>query len=780
MLLPSQSAVIASGILESGFNCLLQMPTGSGKTWLAEYAIERVLTQGGRAIYLTPLRALATELYARWVMRFAGHQVGVFTGDYGSGGAAYPVSFRDAHILIMTPERLDLCLRTWSAHWTWIPEVSLLVVDEFHLLGERSRGARLEGTLSRIQRLNPFLQIIGLSATLGNRTELAEWLHGLEFFSNWRPVPLQWRVVRFRTPADKPTLLTREIQRNVSSGGKSLVFVQSRRRTEELSQILINTGLRVRHHHAGLTHASRADIERTFRNDDVDVLIATSTLELGLNLPVRQVILYDLQTFDGIDFSPLPVNNVWQRIGRAGRPGFDEAGEAILLVPSWQSDIPRYERGEFEPISSQLNTPTALAEQILNEVASGLARTEGQLQNVFCQSLAARQKRLPNVELVIQQMCEAQMLQHAEGEEAAGLKKYLKATRLGWIAVRHFVTPTTVLLFRNALSREWELTFFDLLLLVACSEDCQPMLPVSFEELQELANGVSKERSILLKQDSGIAMEILATKGKRLLSAIKDALIVRAWTRTGDITQIAAQFDCYPFEVEQLCECNVRLLSVLSALFEKDSIDQNNTKKAEPISIKERVQALQKMVMSGLDEETITLTLIPGIGPKRAKQLKQMDISDIEALALATASDLAAARGTTLKSAQRWIAEASAALSTRSAYSFREFDVPNADVLATWPTDIEPYRLGRALRLSVSKIGKALYQVTGGLEPHQVIMRGSVLHCDCVDFNAGNVCKHILAVRLKRDDPILKQLVQSLKQPKNGTFELDLFQLWLA
>src|SRR5215207_2373597 len=90
-LSPSQAEVLAGGLLNLGFSCVLQMPTGSGKTWLAEHAIAEVLASGKKAIYLSPLRALAAELATRWQRRFAGSRVGVFTGDYGQVGKPYPV-----------------------------------------------------------------------------------------------------------------------------------------------------------------------------------------------------------------------------------------------------------------------------------------------------------------------------------------------------------------------------------------------------------------------------------------------------------------------------------------------------------------------------------------------------------------------------------------------------------------------------------------------------------------------------------------------------------------
>jgi helicase len=208
---PPQSEVLEKDLLLSGFNCVLQMPTGAGKTWLAENAIVSTLDAGARAIYLTPLRAQAAELTDEWSERFTNFKVGIFTGDFGSSKKRYPVSFEEAQLLVMTPERLDACTRAWRSHWNWIPEVELLIVDELHLLGEPNRGARLEGAILRMRRLNPFVRLIGLSATLGNIAELAAWLDGIFYLSSWRPVPLTWRIVHFRTATEKPQLLLEQI-----------------------------------------------------------------------------------------------------------------------------------------------------------------------------------------------------------------------------------------------------------------------------------------------------------------------------------------------------------------------------------------------------------------------------------------------------------------------------------------------------------------------------------------------------------------------------------------
>jgi helicase len=777
MLTPPQAEVLASGLLDSGFNCILQMPTGSGKTWLAERAIESVLALGARAIYLSPLRALATELATRWRERISA-PVGVFTGDFGAAGHPYPVPFTQARLLVMTPERLDACTRNWRAHWGWIPEVDLLVVDELHLLGESQRGARLEGALSRFLRLNPFTRVLGLSATLGNRPELADWLEGVEYVSSWRPVPLQWRILRFRKADQKPELAAAEVKRNIDAGGKSLVFVQSRRRAEELGRYLQGQGLRAAHHHAGLSQTDRQRIETTYRAHDLDVLVATATLEMGLNLPVRQVVLYDLQGFTGSDFQPLSTSTVWQRVGRAGRPGLDTAGEAVLLAPAWDNTVDRYARGQFEPIRSALSEPRALAEQILAEVTSGLARNSAQLQATFRRSLAAHQRTLPDVPRLIADMRESGMLR--DGEDESGVR-CLKPTRLGRIAVRHFLAPATVLLFHRVLAASQpapDLTLLDLLIIAASSEDCEPVMPVDFEELDALADALSKESTRLLARTRQALVSLLGIDRRRLLSALKTAWLMRTWTRSGDADQVAAQCDCYAFEVLRLRESLERLLLAMAQVVAPDQDAPTTPDPGDEPDLRERVQALQQMVSAGLDEFAITLTCVPGVGPTMARRLVHAGISDIEALALAMPEDLLDVPGLSAARAAQWIAQVADEVHTRSAWRYRETGGRAVVSASGWPAGIDPYRLRRALDLTVVGHGGNRYRVTGGLEPHLVGPTADGLVCDCVDAGRGHLCKHILSVRLHRGDPALQALAGVL--PDATSAQLNVFDLWFA
>lgn len=779
-MLPPQREVTEMGLLNGPFSCILNMPTGSGKTWLSQQAIQATVEAGGRAVYLTPLRALAAEVADRWSRAMDGIPVGVFTGDYGARGKSFPVPFDKARVLVMTPERLDACTRAWRSHWNWIPEVDLLVIDEIHLLSESNRGARLEGALSRFRRLNPFCRLVGLSATLGNPDELADWLDGVAYRSQWRPIPLEWRVVHFRKPTEKPSVLQREVARIVGNGGKSLVFVQSRRRAEELSRFLDAAGIRTHHHHAGLPHDQRRKTESALRTGGVDVLVATGTLEMGLNLPVRQVVLYDLQTFDGHGFVPLSTCCVWQRVGRAGRPGLDDHGEAVLMCPTWDRNANHYQSGRFEPARSQLACSAALAEQIVAEVASGSATTRSQLHRAFRQSLGGYQRIITDLDQTVSTMCEAGLLLEWNDPDRPRSGLVLKATKAGRLAVRHMLMPETILTIQRAIRRFPDLTYFDLLVVIGAVEDCEPVLTVDFEELDSLAAAIANEPSYLLRHPLVELLKSLAVSSRRLLSALKMALVIRTWTRTGDENKTAEASDCYPFEVTRLAESMGRLLQATTELLSVSKEDREEAflVEDEPTQL-ERIAALQKMVLFGLNEDAVTLCFVPGIGGTYARRLVGHGVGDIEELAGAEPVDLAGLKGLSGKRAQQWIDQAAGMIRTHHSLRLRDSGPGVVLKNADWPHDIDPYRLRRSLDLKVQRLNRNEYRITGGLEPHQVTTATSPWQCDCMDYQRGNECKHLLAVRnFRRDEPVVRLVKLLASEP--AAEGLDLVQLWLS
>lgn len=778
---PAQQFIIDAKMLESGFSCVLQLPTGAGKTWLARRAIQIVLHNGLRAVYLTPLKALADELYPLWQVEFEPYQVGIFTGDYSRNGKNFPVPFSSAQVLIMTPERLDACTRAWRSHWHWIPEVDLIVVDEVHLLGEGHRGPRLEGAITRFRRLNPFCRFLCLSATLGNREELADWLNGIEYESTWRPVPLTWRIARYRKADEKPSMLAKEIAHARDAGGRSLVFVQSRRRCESLSGFLEAQGIRSGFHHAGLTHKNRREVEIALRSSEVDALISTGTLEMGLNMPVRQVVLYDTQAFDGSQFAPLPVNTVWQRAGRAGRPGLDNAGEAVLFAPTWDRSADHYSSGKFERIESTLGHPAALSEQIIAEVGSGLCRSELQLERVLSRSLAAFQgKNLP-VQQTLEDMINAEMIRPIIPDEGIDSgRTHLVATPLGRITTRHLLQPATVLMIRNLLERLPGFTRFDALFAIALTPDYEPVIPVDFEELPVLSMQLSGIPSFAVSQLRDARTWFHHPTGKRMLSALKTAAMILNWCNQADeeTEDLAHEFGVYPFELHRLRDSFDRLLLAAAAvshyIFTNHS-DKEADAQPEKHESTQRLEHLRNMVVGILPAAAATLCLIDGIGPKWARKLHDHGVNDLQAFAIAKPEDLSGIQGLSDKRIKQWIEDAKTKAIvpiplTESSAPLIECDLPPIETETH-----DPYRMRRAMELTVTPCAAGEHIVSGGLEPHKVCLIKSTWECDCMDYAKGNLCKHILAVRRHQGRLKFEKKTEHNHQ-ESGC--IDLLSLW--
>ncbi len=183
-LTPVQEKSLQAGLLDNR-SLLVCAPTASGKTLVATIALVNHLQQGHKAIYLVPLKALANEKFREYqeLLKDTPYQAVLSTGDLDSE-SHYLSKY---HLLILTTEKLDSLLRH---RVSWLSEVKLVIVDEIHLLNDPKRGPTLEVILTLLKSLlQP--QILGLSATIGNPKELAEWLGATLVQDSWRPVELK-------------------------------------------------------------------------------------------------------------------------------------------------------------------------------------------------------------------------------------------------------------------------------------------------------------------------------------------------------------------------------------------------------------------------------------------------------------------------------------------------------------------------------------------------------------------------------------------------------------
>ncbi|MCS5537981.1 MAG: DEAD/DEAH box helicase [Candidatus Poseidoniaceae archaeon] len=418
-----------------GRNLLLSIPTASGKSLVAFLAIARKLLveePGSRAIYIVPLKALASEKVDE--LRELGEAIGLVVGMAIGDANREMQKISDADIIVCTSEKLDSLCRSRP---DVISGTSIVIADEIHLVNDRSRGPTMEVNLARLRLHHPKAQIIALSATVGNPEKLALWLDAELVQSEWRPVALEhatlaekWLEVRHRISREQsdPLPPPRQLEGpkthiawcalndTISEQAQMLIFVSTRRSAEaearKLSErsaaALVGDPERMKRlaaladelqkendsaisdrlaaavrkggiafHHAGLTHAQRKAVEGAFRDGTLFCISATPTLAAGVNLPARRVLVRDLKRWDNGITTWISTMEVRQMMGRAGRPQYDPKGESWLVCkgedPLLEADAvaQRYIHGPPEPIISKLAAEPPLRMHLLSVIATG-------------------------------------------------------------------------------------------------------------------------------------------------------------------------------------------------------------------------------------------------------------------------------------------------------------------------------------------------------------------------------------------------------------------------
>ncbi|MFP4633229.1 MAG: DEAD/DEAH box helicase, partial [Halobacteriales archaeon] len=447
-LYPPQREAVDSGVLE-GESLVAAVPTASGKTLIAAMA----MACAQRAIYVVPLRALASEKYEEF-SAIDGLDVGISTGDYDETDERLGQN----DVVVATSEKVDSLVRNGA---DWIADVDCVVVDEVHLLDSADRGPTLEVTLAKLRRLcDP--QVVALSATVDNPDEIADWLDAELVESDWRPVELRRGVydgVSIWYEDGDGFESTDEVEVGkggvealvedaVDGGGQCLVFVNSRKSAEAVARRLSDLGLGsaaeaglsvresaetstgesladcldggVAFHHAGLRPSHRKAVEDGFRRREVVAIAATPTLAAGVNLPARRVVVRDLQRYTDAGMRPIPVLEVHQMLGRAGRPGLDPVGEAVLVAEDEAEEVyEAYVEADPEPVYSKLANQQALRTHVLSTVASGFAGSREELVSFMDSTFYAYQEgrgRLPDVvDQVVDYLRSVDMLVEGDG-----------------------------------------------------------------------------------------------------------------------------------------------------------------------------------------------------------------------------------------------------------------------------------------------------------------------------------------------------------------------------
>ena len=427
---PIQTQIFYS-VYHTDENLLVGAPTGSGKTVIAELAMLRLFKKNptGKIIYIAPLKSLAKERVTDWKnkFQFINKNVLELTGDFTPDLDL----LLKADILITTPEKWDGISRNWH-HRAYVKKVSIVIIDEIHLLG-LERGPVIEVIVSRMRfishKMKSNVRFIGLSTALANSVDVAEWLGisvkydnrrapGLfNFKPAVRPCPVTVHIEGFPEKRYCPRMATMNKPCynaiiNFSDNKPVLLFVSSRRQTRLTALDLIalsanssldnqNTFLNVpikdiendidciydenlRHtltfgigmHHAGLIESDRKIVERLFLNQKIQILIATSTLAWGVNFPAHLVIIKGTEYYHPklCTYIDMPITDILQMIGRAGRPQFDNEAVACLFVKQDKKNF--YKKFLYEPFPLESSLHKMLFDHINAEISSGMLSTK--------------------------------------------------------------------------------------------------------------------------------------------------------------------------------------------------------------------------------------------------------------------------------------------------------------------------------------------------------------------------------------------------------------------
>lgn len=671
-LYPPQADAVRRGVLD-GKNLVLAIPTASGKTLIAELCmLKSVLGSGGRCLYIVPLRALASEKYEEFKERYEplGIKIGISTGDFD---IADPRLAR-YDILVATSEKVDSLLRHRAK---WLADVvSVVVLDEVHLINDPGRGPTLEILTARLRQVNPKLQVLALSATIKNADEIAEWL-GAELVRNdWRPVPLRRGVFyngtilfegngRRKVEVEGTDTLTALSLDTIRDGGQVLIFVNTRRSAqavtiqaskhvrdllkpdelEELKRVArtiegalgeptrtcktladcVKRGTAF--HHAGLHHIQRKAVEDAFRGNLIKMICATPTLAAGINLPARRVIIRDYRRYvEPFGSTPIPVLEIQQMLGRSGRPKYDRFGEALLIAKSEEEVevlFEEYISGEPERITSKLATEPALRTHVLACIASGYANNIRDVLGFMGYTFFAHQYDLRSVESLVERV-----LDFLEKEEMVKReKKLITATKFGELVSRLYIDPLSGVVLRDGLMGVSRKKPTDLALLhLVCHTPDMPKFYLGRKEderFEMLANEHAREFLVPIPEDPD--------EHEFFLAELKTAYMLRSWLEEVPEDLIHEEFGIGAGDIRRSVETAAWLIHAAHELSRLFKIKHAMTP----------LRKLGKRIRYGVKEELLDLVRLQGVGRVRARNLFKAGYRKLEDIKRSTERELA-------------------------------------------------------------------------------------------------------------------------------------------
>lgn len=437
--------------IQQHHSLIVSAPTGSGKTLIAEYAIELALGEGCDVIYTAPIKALSNQKFRDFTHYYGSDRVGIMTGDVTYHG--------DAPILIMTTEIFRNAVFEDPSRFQ---RVLYLVLDEVHFLDDVERGSVWEESIIFAPE---HIKILCLSATVPNVHQLATWMSkargcDVQVVSEaHRSVPLEEMCITEQgiissTQAAKnlPKKLRKieDLKRRASVPIAQIMenalgylqqnrqlpclyFVFSRKECErralryskyhfltmeernqvkvKFNQMLTSYNLHdswlathlgnlllhgIGYHHAGMIPACKEIVEQLFTEGLIKLLFATETFALGVNMPARSVVFDSLKKYDGVEVRDLKALEYQQMSGRAGRRGIDEVGYVYANIAGeimTSDSLKRIMEGPLEEIASQFNLSYSTLLSLYSRIGMNVVHTYDKSFGAYQRELLIHDKK---------------------------------------------------------------------------------------------------------------------------------------------------------------------------------------------------------------------------------------------------------------------------------------------------------------------------------------------------------------------------------------------------
>lgn len=659
---PPQAEAIPIAL--EGRNLVAAIPTASGKSLIGIVPALKLLSERrGKILYIVPLKALASEKrddFERFASRL-GFKVHMSTGDLDSDDRG----MADADVVVATSEKTDSLIRHGSR---WIDGIRLVIADEIHMIHDPGRGPTLEVALTKLVRKLPEMQVIALSATISNASDMADWLDAALVRSDWRPVPLREGVyldgeIAFDdgTVTEVPLIdenIESMVVQTVNDGGQSLVFVNSRRSTEAVASRVADAlgDLKVggitpaeksilegdsettdmgrklatlatkgaAFHNAGLTYKQRRVVEDGFKAGRIKCIVATPTLAAGINLPARRVIVRDTTRFEKGGNVPISVMEVKQMCGRAGRPGYDPYGEAVLIAKN-QKDADHltedYVEHDTERITSKLFSGNIIRSHILGVLATGDADSEDTIVDFMRGTFYGATSQMFGIEGVVESVVD--FLEREEMVRRTG--DIIEVLPFGKRVSDLYIDPVSASMLKKAVMNIRDGTEeIPILLAAAMTPDVLGMYPKK-TDADMLKEAIDRYQDSFLIEPEDFEDYMPELFG----SDLKSALLVGKWIDEVPEESITRDMGIGPGDIRSkvdMMDWIVYAMGEIAYIFNPPAI--------------RRIRPLTVRIRYGVKEELNELVSLRGIGRSRARALFKAGYRTKSDIAAASVSDL--------------------------------------------------------------------------------------------------------------------------------------------